>query len=357
MTTLSLRLGAHSFQISRKTVVQKSEFFFTHPDLFDNPVYAVESDVDVDDFRTFLDFFQTQDESLVTTENYRALGALADEFGVLSLFDLCAEIGTAQMNANLADRVSALEESVSQQSQVLESLGRDSGRALSEFLAGKLLAVSSEFDNFRSEIGLELQSLRSEIELLTGSSPKLKSSIADLRSEIQALKQFEKRANGELKFVWKSIHSPEERVEIQKGLRKQEPFTVQDLGDMDKVIANEATRELFSQFLKARLSDEMLGFYMEVQEYRKMNPRDRKSFLREFDRISDTYLGATAPRPINAPGFMLEDILRIPERARTTHAFDDAWEENRKIMRLTMFESFRDTAELKEYARTLKPFT
>jgi hypothetical protein len=52
---------------------------------------------------------------------------------------------------------------------------------------------------------------------------------------------------------------------------------------------------------------------------------------------------------------MVKAIEKIPERALTPFAFDDAWEENRKVMRVDQFLGFRNSRALKEFAQTLRP--
>jgi hypothetical protein len=64
MANLTLRYPF--LHMSAKAAVQNSE-------LFDEARYIVESDVDVDDFRTSLAFFQTQDEPFVTPDSCRAV--------------------------------------------------------------------------------------------------------------------------------------------------------------------------------------------------------------------------------------------------------------------------------------------
>jgi hypothetical protein len=282
MTNLTLRLGNDSFRISTKAVLQNCELFDSHPELFDEPLYAVESDVDVDDLRTFVEFFQTQDSSLGNAENCRALGALADEFGFSALFELCSELDAAQMNANLANRVLVLEDSVQQQSAICESHCRDSARTLSEFVA----AVSEQIQSIRTDFGKMIDALDSKIERLNSRTQEeqllvkesVEASIERLSSDIEELKQFKSQTDQELEFAWTSIHGP--YVPLEGGQpkvgKKPERLCLEDLEKIDKVIANDTTREMFSQFLKKRACHEVLEFYLDVLEFRKMDPTARR---------------------------------------------------------------------------------
>jgi hypothetical protein len=152
MRNLTLHLGDDSFNIPKKSVLVNSDFFDLHPELYDNPAYDVEADVEVDDFQTFLNFLRTPDESLITAENRRPLQALGDEFAVSRLIEICSELETAEVTQNLVGRLLAVEEAVAQQTQSYEAIGRDLAQTLSEF-------VSAELRELRNEIEMKLSAI------------------------------------------------------------------------------------------------------------------------------------------------------------------------------------------------------
>jgi hypothetical protein len=89
MTKLTLRLGEHSFQIPKKPVIENSELFDAYPDLYDDPVYTIQSDVDLDVCHLFIDYLQSRNESLMTEDNCGALRELGVEFGDRDLVAVC----------------------------------------------------------------------------------------------------------------------------------------------------------------------------------------------------------------------------------------------------------------------------
>lgn len=117
-------------------MIQHSELFGIHPELFDDPLCDAESQVDLEAFTASTEFVQTQDESFVTDDNFGSHGALAEEFWIPRLFGRWSEIDTTLVNNNAIRRFLVLEESASQQSKVNESLERDSPRDLCDFLVG-----------------------------------------------------------------------------------------------------------------------------------------------------------------------------------------------------------------------------
>jgi hypothetical protein len=159
---------------------------------------------------------------------------------------------------------------------VFESIERDSQRALSDFLDGNLSEHAAQIQNLRTETKLSLWLPKSEIEQLKRFQGRqlswhgsLEPSITHLRSEIQEFQQVTEMTDGDLEWVWKSIYP-----------------CGNDLGAMDKVIANDDTRELFSQWLKSWGDDRALPFYVEVQEYTRLEAENKRRLRREFQRIS-----------------------------------------------------------------------
>jgi hypothetical protein len=174
MATFTIRLHDQFFRIAKKVVVANSDLFDLHPELYDAGSYEVESEVDAQDLETFLNFLGTQEESLVTTENYQSLLALADEFSVSDLFDICSKLEAAETSQRILARVSSLEAWVAQQAESSELLTRDFGRSLCEFVVETVSGVSAE-----------VHSMRKEIEALCS---KWESSQADMRGMLEHLR-------------------------------------------------------------------------------------------------------------------------------------------------------------------------
>jgi hypothetical protein len=172
MSNLTVRVAGHTFYLPKKCVILNSDLFDLHPDLHDSPSYDVESAVDLDDCQTFLKFLQTKDESLLTSTNCRALRALAGEFGVPRLIELCSKLEAAQLNRNLNARVLVLEDAASQQGAICESLARD--------FAGSLFALSEELRQLRKDMDAGFCAISSKME---SSRTELEQSIGNVRSE------------------------------------------------------------------------------------------------------------------------------------------------------------------------------
>jgi hypothetical protein len=164
--SLQLRLHGESFSIPRKTVIQTSGLFDAHPDLYDETSYNVESEVDVDDCQAFVDFLQTDDDSLITSDNRRSLQALADEFGATRLIELVSEVEAAEFSDTLFEQMSDLTDSVSQQVQITESVERDFPRSLCEFLGAQVLALSEQIRALRQQTDDRFLRLEEEIRAL-----------------------------------------------------------------------------------------------------------------------------------------------------------------------------------------------
>jgi hypothetical protein len=140
-------------------VLINSDFFDFHPELYDRPSYHVESQVDPEDCEAFLGFLQTQETSSVTAENSRALLALADEFGVPVLAEMCCDVESAATTRNLIGRVLSLEDSSSQQQRFCEVLQRGIGRIFSDLsrVSEELRGLKKETDNGFSTISAKCQ--------------------------------------------------------------------------------------------------------------------------------------------------------------------------------------------------------
>jgi hypothetical protein len=144
MSNLTLQLGAHSFHIRKKHLIDHSELFDIHPELYDERSYDARSAVAVDSCEAFSQFLQTQDNDLVTAGNCSDLAELATETGVPDLVEFCAELEAGQRKEILIDELLVLEESASQQTEVCEGLERDLRCYLCDFLADKFLRFSDE---------------------------------------------------------------------------------------------------------------------------------------------------------------------------------------------------------------------
>jgi hypothetical protein len=218
MSKLALRLGDSSLCILKKCVLMNCDFFDLHPDLYDNPSYDMESQVEVEDCQTFLNFLQTQDESLIIAGNWRSLLALAVEFGASRLIEVCTAVGEAEACAKLTDRVLRLEDSVLQQVGICEMIERDCGRVQGEFLSAHLHGISGEIVKMRDEIEARFSLLSATWE---SSQVAIEESIVSLRSEVEEVKL---RTEVDLDAVWRSIRVLSETVETDhlKQLKKTE---------------------------------------------------------------------------------------------------------------------------------------
>jgi hypothetical protein len=204
MANLTVRIAEHSFAIPKKVVLANCDFFDLHPDLYDSALYDVESDVDVEHCETFLNFLRTQEESLITRQNRGALLALGEEFSAAGLIEVCVRQEGEDAIEKLSGRVSDLEESVSEHSQLLEVLRRDFCRFFVDFLNAKLSGVGDAVRSLRTEIedrfsgaSEEVMGLKKELKekLSTirshweSSEAGLTTSIRELRSGMSDLKQ------------------------------------------------------------------------------------------------------------------------------------------------------------------------
>jgi hypothetical protein len=191
MTNLTILLSDRSFQIPKKPVIENCELFDAYPELYDEPSYEIQSDVDPEDCASFVNFIQSRDASMVTPDNCRALRELAGEFGDSHLLEICAEMEEAQDHENMAVRVSALEDSVSQSCEEREILERDFPRNLCEFVVSKLTRVSEEIRALRKEtegkfsaMSSQLASSQAEIEYLRGSlRSELREAVRECKSQ------------------------------------------------------------------------------------------------------------------------------------------------------------------------------
>jgi hypothetical protein len=181
-------------------VIENSDLFDAYPDLYDEPSYDIQSDVDLEDCACFVDFLQSRDESLVTSDNCRALRELAAEFGDRYLLELCEQLQTAAESENVIVRLLAVEELVSQQCEECENLGRDLPQALCEFVVAKLLRLSEAVRDLRKETDERISALAS----------KLASDRSELEQTIREVK-FETREG--LEAVRESIQDLERTTE------------------------------------------------------------------------------------------------------------------------------------------------
>jgi hypothetical protein len=159
-------LGDHSFAIPKKTILLNSDFFDFRPDLSDNPSDGIESQVDIEDCEIFLSFLRKQDGSLVTSENRRSRQALADELIAGRLLEVCTELEAAEMRDNLIGRFLSLSDLISQQEDVIESVGRDFPPILCEFVVGQLASVCGELGALRKETDDRVLALSEEVKAL-----------------------------------------------------------------------------------------------------------------------------------------------------------------------------------------------
>jgi hypothetical protein len=211
MSNLTIRLRDHSFHIPKKPVIENSELFDAYPDLYDEPLYEIQSDVDVEDCGAFVTFLQNRDESLVTTDNCQALRELALEFGDAYLLDVCEKQHAAQQIENLIARVSALENSVGQQGEDCESLERDFPRSLCEFVAGELRRLSEEVRGLRQETDDRFLAISSKV---TSDRAEMATLIESLGSELrEAIAEIKSGTDEGLKAARESVRRLEETTE------------------------------------------------------------------------------------------------------------------------------------------------
>jgi hypothetical protein len=197
MTNLTLRLGDNTFHLPKKPVIENCELFETYPDLYDEPIYEIQCEVDPEDFSSCANFLQTRDESLVTTDNCASLRELACEFGDSGLLDLCSQFQAAEATSQLIDRLSAAEESILQQCDICEILARDLPRTLCDFVASQMLQLSAEVQALRKEtedrfaaVSAKCRSDQAEMTLsVSNLGSELRDAIGSLRTELQEMNE------------------------------------------------------------------------------------------------------------------------------------------------------------------------
>lgn len=193
MSNLTLLLGDHSFLIRKKCIIENSDLFDAHPELYDEYSYEIESKVAHKDCSTFVEFLRTNDSSLITPDNAKSFLALGEEFGVPGLPKLCAEFLQDEIvdMRRLYNQVLDMKGLVWEQSQVCEMAIRNLSQTLSGFIVGKV-----------SEVLADLQAMRSEIEdRLAGMNANWESSHIALRNSVLELNRAAERH-------WKRVECP-----------------------------------------------------------------------------------------------------------------------------------------------------
>jgi hypothetical protein len=184
---MQLVLGDHTIPILKKWIIQNTDLFDIHPELYDEPSYAIESDVGFLDCKDFLAFLETQNPSVITPENANSLVLLSEEFGVPDLCELAARVASEAARAiDLSERIMKLEHAFLAKDLETESLLRDLAQYLTEFLVEKLSAVSGELSELKVSVETKLSEMSNSIR--TVESHAL-SEVAVVRSSVRGLRE------------------------------------------------------------------------------------------------------------------------------------------------------------------------
>jgi hypothetical protein len=251
MNKLTLHVGGQSFCVPKRSVLANSDLFDLHPDLYDHPVYEVDSPVDAEECKLFIKFLETNDESLVTSENWPSLQALAGEFGVERLIELCSEAETAALYENLDERLLDFSDSLAQQTVVCESVERDLPRALCELMTARLLSVSNEVQLLRKETDDRFSGLAKNVEGLRKETDdrflRISEAVRALRDETDdrfsgsgisnwesVVAELRSQTASELEVLRGSIRRMRQKQGWEREIPKQEPKAIETWWSDDK---------------------------------------------------------------------------------------------------------------------------
>ncbi|KAH0790154.1 regulator of G-protein signaling 21-like [Histomonas meleagridis] len=122
------------------------------------------------------------------------------------------------------------------------------------------------------------------------------------------------------------------------------------LDKLENLLKDKEASKLFLKYLQKRYCPEGYLFYREVEKFRKLTRE--KEINEAFEKIKRLYIEPNGPRHINIPDYMVKDIKKVSVPSATV--FDNAFDENMKLMKTDVFPQFKCTKEAEEYAKRLR---
>lgn len=124
------------------------------------------------------------------------------------------------------------------------------------------------------------------------------------------------------------------------------------LSKVDVLMADDSGAELFLSFLRKSLCPEGYFFWRAVEAYQQIPLDDTALRKSRFTRIVEQYIGNDALSPINIPALMVKRIMDC-RNDPTVDVFNDAFQENKKVLTTDQFRRFKVTKEAKKYMAEL----
>jgi hypothetical protein len=126
---------------------------------------------------------------------------------------------------------------------------------------------------------------------------------------------------------------------------------VESLDNIDKLLKDREAMGLFYKFLQKRLCTEGYFFIAAVERYRSLDIDDVDGIRTQFTNIKDKFIGNGAPMQINIPDHMAR---AIHSSEPTLDVFNEAFDENKKLLATDVFPAFKHSPEVKAYATKIK---
>jgi hypothetical protein len=104
------------------------------------------------------------------------------------------------------------------------------------------------------------------------------------------------------------------------------------------MVLSDPTRvNAFHEFLKQEHADENLAFFLAVEQFKQNESKDDEKRL--MDSLFSTYIVRNAPRQVNLPSIVVEDLLLAQKNAKQTkEIFDSAQQEVLHMLRTNRSE-------------------
>jgi hypothetical protein len=126
------------------------------------------------------------------------------------------------------------------------------------------------------------------------------------------------------------------------------------LDNLENLLAGpEEGAQEFLHFCQKRMCPEGFFFYRAVQRFREIPPEPPDEMRDEYLSIRRRYIGNSAPLQINISDQIVERIVSR-ENNVTPDVFNEAFEENKKVLKTDVFPAFKKSAAAKAYAKRLR---
>jgi hypothetical protein len=173
-------------------------------------------------------------------------------------------------------------------------------------------------------------------------------------------------------LAWVSPKEEEARLIIEESddenitegfLEDDEPQESKDARDLlkkgerveDVILLDTEWTKLFKEFLEVRMCEEGFLFWQEVVKFRDL---EEQFVQTEFTRIRQKFIGSGARFQINISDLMVKAIsVRVEEGRVGKDIFDQAFEENRKVLVTDVFPAWKAWKKTKEMVGKLKEKT